>query len=401
MSTKSESNSQVDVNSPRMLLAAILLHTVGPQVLYILPSFVQGLKDYGGFDEKQAGFLASAETTGIALGTIAIIFLQSRVNWRHIFTIAVLFVVAGNFASMGVSDFEAFRVTRYIAGFGAGCLLSLSYVVIALTERHDRNFGFMIMTTLIYAGALVFVLPTIYGTFGFNGLLTLVAVSCLPCFFFIKDVPKSGKVRSEIDKTAINLGWFHKLLGLGAVHAYFLAMGAVWSYLFLIGLSGGASEQSIANALSVSQIAGIAGAFAAAMLGIRYGRALPLTVTMIMVVVSVVWMLDFSSALFFTFLVCVFLFAQDMSHPYLLGSMASFDRTGKLVAYAATLTSLGYSFGSYMAASVIPGDGTYDNAIWLAVGLFATSLVFILIPTWVYAKRRNSLVAGEPVRATP
>ena len=387
----SDIKDQVDANSTRVLASSILMHTVGPQILYILPAFVQGLKDHGGFDEKQAGFIASAETMGITLGTIAIILLQSRINWRHIFTVTLLVVIAGNIASFLASDFETFRLTRYVTGFGAGCLLSLSYVVIALSDKHDRNFGLMIMTTLIYAALLVFLLPTLYGAYGFKSLMILVAVTCLAGLFFVRDLPVSGQIKRAVDEQAINLGIGLKVMGLASIHVYFLAMGGIWSYLFLIGMSGGSGEQSIANAISVSQFFGMAGAFTAAMLGIKYGRSLPLTITIVLIIIPILLMLPSPAALMFTILVCVFYYAQNMSHPYLLGSMASFDRSGKLVAYAATLTSLGYAFGSYIAASIIPGDGTYGEVIWMAVIFFAICLVLILIPNQVYVKRKRLL----------
>ena len=395
MPTTAVVNEQVDVNSTRSIVSSILMHTAGPQILFILPAFVQGLKDYGGFDEKQAGFIASAETMGITLGAVAIILIQSRFNWRHIFYASLILVVIGNIVSASINDFETFRLSRYVTGFGAGCLLSLSYVTISLSEQHDRNFGYMIMTTLIYAAILVLLLPTLYSASGFAGLLYLVAFSCFISLYFVKDLPGSGKVQRKVDEQAINLGMGFKIMGLASMHIYFLAMGGIWAYIFLIGMSGGSSEQAVANALSISQIAGMAGAFGVALLGIRYGRSLPLTIAIILTAVPVLLMLGSPSTLMFTVLLFLFYGAQNMSHPYLLGSIASFDRSGTLMSYSAVLTSLGYSGGSYIAASIIPGDGTFDEVIWMSVIFFTISLVLILIPNQVYA-RKKQLQAAQP-----
>ncbi len=52
-----------------------------------------------------------------------------------------------------------------------------------------------------------------------------------------------------------------KSLALFAMLAYFMAQGVVWAYLFLIGVSGGLTDQAgSANGLMLSQFAGIAGA---------------------------------------------------------------------------------------------------------------------------------------------
>ena len=50
---------------------------------------------------------------------------------------------------------------------------------------------------------------------------------------------------------------------LVSILTYFLAMAAVWAYLCLMGLSAGLAEQDVANALTVSQIGGIAGGLTA------------------------------------------------------------------------------------------------------------------------------------------
>ncbi len=77
----------------------------------------------------------------------------------------------------------------------------------------------------------------------------------------------------QVEKDAVNLPASAKGLALAAMFAYFLAQGVVWAYLFLIGISGGLTEQQVANGLTVSQFAGIAGALGAALSAGRYGRA--------------------------------------------------------------------------------------------------------------------------------
>jgi len=62
----------VDVNDRRALVAAILLGVAGPEVFIVQPGFVQGMVQYLGFDDRAAGYVASAEMFGIAATTAGV-----------------------------------------------------------------------------------------------------------------------------------------------------------------------------------------------------------------------------------------------------------------------------------------------------------------------------------------
>ena len=138
-----------DLGSFRVLATAILLGAIGPEVFIVQPGFVQGLVQHLGFDAQGAGYTASAEMFGIAATTVALTFLAHRFDWRRVLNASLLVMFAANVACTFVSDLEAFAVLRFLAGFGAGGVVSLSFTVIGLTPSPDRNFGLLIMWVLI------------------------------------------------------------------------------------------------------------------------------------------------------------------------------------------------------------------------------------------------------------
>ena len=71
---------KVELNSTRLLLSAMLLVVIGMAVFIVQPGFVQGLVEYAGFDDRQAGYIASAEMFGIALATIVMTVLASHIT---------------------------------------------------------------------------------------------------------------------------------------------------------------------------------------------------------------------------------------------------------------------------------------------------------------------------------
>src|SRR5688572_29271512 len=166
----------VDVNDRRALIAAILLGVVGPEVFIVQPGFVQGLVQYLGYSDQLAGYVASAEMFGIAATTVAMTLAAHLVNWRLVVLISVLAMVVTNVLSTLVSDFTGFATLRFVAGLGAGGLISLSFAAIGLTSQPDRNFGYLIMWVLTYGALGLLLMPTAYALSGLDGALWFFAL---------------------------------------------------------------------------------------------------------------------------------------------------------------------------------------------------------------------------------
>lgn len=378
-------NLAVDVNAKKTLFAAIYLGIIGPAVFIVQPGFVQGLVEYYGFSEQQAGYVASAEMWGIAITTLVLTVMASRVNWRHLLTCAVLLAAAGNFLSMATTDAVSFAVLRCIAGIGSGVLISLSFTTIGLSANPDRNFGFLIMWVLIYGAIGFLLMPLAYSHVGMGGVLLFLGLFNLSALPFIRHLPISEQGHAQVDEHAINLPPVLKSMAVATMFVYFIAQGVVWAYLFLIGTSGGGTEQEVSNGLTLSQFLGIAGAFTAAMLGSRLGRISPLTAGVAGSIISLTLLFGQMGALIYAFAVCVFNFAWNLTHPFLLAALASFDRSGRIVVHGVAAQMLGLAIGPALAASVIAKD-EYSNVIWLGMLLFAGALLLI-IPPLLYQRK--------------
>lgn len=371
--------NSMNVNSRSSLIAAIYLGIVGPAIFIVQPGFVQGLVEYYGFSEKQAGYVASAEMWGIAISTFALIFISKRINWQHILVGAVLIAAIGNLLSTTTIDVFGFAALRALTGIGSGVLISLSFTIIGLTSNPDRNFGFLIMWILVY-GAIVFLLmPLAYSSIGMGGLLLFFALLNLSCLAFIRYLPASGTEHAKIDAGTIDLPKMFKAMAVATLFIYFVAQGVVWAYLFLIGIEGNATEQQVSNGLTLSQFFGIAGALTAAIVANRYGRIPPLVLGITGSVVSLFLLFGQSGSAMYAIAVCIFNYAWNMTHPFLLAALASFDRTGQIVVYGVAGQMLGLAVGPALAASVV-AENDYSNVIWLGIILFVVSLLTFIPP---------------------
>jgi predicted MFS family arabinose efflux permease len=371
------------------LIAAILVGVIGPEVFIVQPGFVQGLVQHLGFDDQGAGYVASIEVWGITTTTLVMTFFSHRFNWRKVVTGSLLVVALANAACIAVHSKEAFVALRFLAGAAAGSLISLSFTAVGLTESPDRNFGYLIMWVLLYGAVVLYLMPTAYAWSGMTGVLVFFAVFPLVALPLIKVFPESGETAATVEADAVNLSASLKSLALLAMFAYFVAQGVAWAYLFLIGSAGGLTEQQVATGLTLSQVAGVAGALLPALIGHRFGRWRPLTIGIVGGALCLVFLIGHQQSVSFAFWVCVYNFFWNMTHPFLLGSMASFDRRGRVVVLAVAAQMLGLAVGPALGASVI-APGQYASVNYIAMAMFALSWVCILPPVLIQQQRARS-----------
>jgi MFS family permease len=195
----------------------------------------------------------------------------------------------------------------------------------------------------------------------------------------LRHMPDSGEEHLQVEEDATDLGGSFRLLAIFAMFTYFFAQGVIWAYLFLIGLNGGVGEQEVANGLMMSQFLGIAGAFVAAMAGRKFGRTVPLAIGIVGGGLVLTFLFGTFTALTYALTVCVYNFAWNMTHPFLLAAMASFDRHGRVVVYAVAAQMLGLAIGPAFAAFLL-SEGDYSRVIYAGIGLFMLSYLLILLP---------------------
>ena len=376
----------VSIDSRKTLWSVFLVGVIAPEVFIVQPGFVQGLVEYLGFDDQGAGKVVSAEMWGLAATTILMTFIAHRVNWRSVVFGSLVVMFIANAGCTLTTDVQTFVMLRFVAGLGAGSLVSLSFAAVGLTSNPDRNFGLLIMWVLTYGAIVLWAMPAAYEALGFNGVIWFFALFPLTAIPFVRHLPVSGETDAQVEEDAVNLSPALKGMALVAMLAYFMAQGVVWAYLFLIGMAGGLTDQAVANGLMLSQFAGIAGALLAAVLAHRFGRSIPLTIGIVGGAICLYFLVGNFSFLVFALAVGIYNFLWNLTHPFLLGAMASFDRHGRVVVYAVAMQMVGLAIGPYLAASIIT-EGVYINVNWAGAGLFLLAWILVLPPVIAQAKQ--------------
>ncbi len=265
---------------------------IGPEVFIVQPGFVQGLVEHLGFDDQSAGYAASIEVWGITATTVLMTFFAHHFNWRKVITISLILVALSNLACIGVHDKTLFVLCASLRGWAAGSLISLSFTTVGLTEQPGPQ-----LRLPHHVGAAVRSGRAVRDAGGLRRqrhdgpAVVLCRVSAGGAAVGARRFPQSGETVAAVEADAVNLSAVLKGAALAAMFAYFIAQGVAWAYLFLIGTAGGLSEQKVANALTLSQFAGVAGALLPAMLGSRFGRWRPLSIGIVGGAVALVFLI--------------------------------------------------------------------------------------------------------------
>jgi MFS family permease len=330
------------------------------------------------FSEEQAGLIAAAEMFGLATTGIAVNFFLGRFNLRLISAGFLAISTIGNGLSLGVTDADSLMIIRFITGLGSGGLISITFTMMGLTERADRNMGYIVASVLTYGAFGLLFMPSVFHSVGVEGVLAFFALFSASGFLFLANLPCSDQSHKHTAASGPQFTWSTKLVALAGVAAYNLAIGIVWVYIFLVGIEAGISEQSVANALTISQFMGIAGALMAVFFELRFGRIFPMMLGIIGGAFGIAMILGGPSALMYVAGVCVFNFLWNLTMPYLMAALAGYDPTGKVVAMGVALQLLGFAVGPAIAAMLLDADG-YDFINSIAIALFVVAAI-LLVP---------------------
>ena len=385
-------NAAFNPSSIRSVAAGVYMGVMGGEVFIVQPGFVQGLVERMGFSEEQAGFIASIEMAGFATMTILLIFLTRRLNWRHMLAACIALTVAGQIGSLLTSELTSFSALRFVAGLGCGGIVSIGFAAIGLTDKPDRNFGILVAFSGVYGAIVLGFMPFLYEYSGMQGLLLFFAAFAALGFAIVGWLPTSDGAHQGGAEARVSFPVALTLSALGAMFAYFLAQGIIWTYLFRIAISGGLSEGQATFGLMIAQFAGILGALIPSIVGARFGRAIMLAIAIAAGIVPLMFFLyGTMTALSYAIAVCVYNFGFNKTHPYLLATMASFDGSGRVVTFAVAMQTLGLAIGPAIGATLLVGN-SFIVVQWFGIVAFAASFALILIPAQFHAAK----VANAP-----
>ncbi len=376
---------EINVNGWPAIVSAVVLGTIGVLSFIIQPGVVQGYVEHLHVSDARAVDLVGLEMLGVALATVFMALIGTRIDWRVITAAGLLIAAAGDASSAGATHGDLFGWLRLIAGFGEGIIISISFTFVGITAKAERNVALYLVLLLTYGAFGLWYLPVILNRIDIAGLFTVFAGLSVVALITVPFVPHGYGAGSGARPGVRQLPTAMLAVALAAVLAYNVAQGIAWAVLFLVGTSAGLAEQSVANALFASQALAVGGALASVFLAERLHRDVAIAGGILGGAASIALLLGTPGLVLFTVGVCGFNILWNFVLPFILGQIGDFDASGRMMSFAVAMQMIGLGGGPLIAAPLIDGK-SFRVVELVCIALFVVSFALLRIPTLAHRR---------------
>jgi predicted MFS family arabinose efflux permease len=389
-------------DKPNAVIAALLLGCVGVFAIMSQPILVEVLVASAGFAPGTAAQITALEALGTALGPVLALAWMGRMSWRRAAIGALLVVIAGNTLSSVIASPAALMLVRFLVGLlGEGTAFALAIALIGSTEQKDRNFAFLIaaQVTLGVLFFLVLPLPRSAGIAGVMLPLAALALLALATTGRVPQVSQGGEGGAHHGAGATGRSSGPAIAALVVMLVWCTGLGAVWAFIKLIGvaLTCAACDESaktaagiaVGQALGLSTAIAVAGAFAAAALADRFGRVLPVTLALGVQVAMVLLLQGEMAWLRFAVTAAIFQTFWNFTGPYVMGTIAQGDGSGRVSVLIPTAQIGGFFLGPTLAGQFLDGTSLAPVNIVGAACIVLALVLFIPVARHVGAAART------------
>ncbi len=372
-----------NVNQPSAILGVITLGVIGSIVFLLLPMLIGAFTENLALSAAQVGLLGSADMTGMFIAAMVATGWVRNYNWRVIATLACGLLIVCHILSGFVQSFVPLFLIRVLAGFAGGSLMSIALTSLGDTRQPARFFALFIAGQLTLGGLGLWLFPGFLAQSGLGGVFVSLAVVVLLTTLFIPFIPQQGReIGPAVPSPSNDRVKYHAMLpGLMALLACFifnLGIMAVWAYLERMGNAAGLEASFIGSTLAVSLLGALFGALLAAVIADRFGRVIPLIITVMVQVIALLLLGGELSRNSFLAGVMLFAFAWNFPVPFQLAITVSMDVSGRLVVLFLSAVKLGYAAAPVIAAQLIMmGHGFTPVVVLAAAGFVTSALIFV------------------------
>lgn len=355
--------------------------------------FLGAFIDSSRLDRQTAGLIEAFELGAMALAMVLTAPFLPRLNFRWGMRVAGALIIVTMLASALLHNAVGLALARSFGGVGFGIVYALTLAAGGASADPDRTYaqGSAIQTVLGMA------IPPSMGwamdRYGQPGVFVGMAVYCGLLWLILLLIPvpsevlelRTPKKRTEHDGYNV----IHALAVVVAVALFGFATNGLFIFLERLGRAAGFSGPMLGLVMASSGPLGTAGAAAAALVGTRFGRALPLTVTLILTAVSNAILFITQTPVQFTIALWLWVAAYWAAYPYLFGLAASVDTRGRVTSFAGSTMIISGAFGSFGAGWVSQHWG-FSSFAWISLGCCLISALLGLLMSFALETKRAS-----------
>lgn len=356
--TSVEASHPIDKIS--VYVAAGLISGCGALMFNVMPVFVGAAAKSLGYGEAQLGDMVAFFNIGFTLSALSAPLWVRSFDWRCLSIFGVALSALG-LAFMGLAEgFVRLSLLVGLTGIAMGGLYALVLAILGDSENPDRSFGLKLGLETLPGAILLFLLPVyVAPKFGFTGVVYAMAIVIVVLGAASFLLPKAGiknKSQNAISASAAR-GTLLPLMGLFSSLLFFTGIAATWAFLELVASAKNLSPDAVGVILSVAFVICGLGGFAAAAIGDKYGRRIPVIGIIVINLAGLWWLAAFTSNGGYAAGACLFLFSVNFTLAYTFGITAQVDAQGKLVVLSAASLSIGAIVGPAIAGRLVEAAG--------------------------------------------
>ena len=310
----------------------------------------------------RAGLVSSVQLAALAAASLASAGLFRNGIPRLLVIVAILCIVAGNLLSGHVRTLAELLVVRGLSGIGEGMLLGLLHLLVARARDPEKvysiaNFTVILWGILLYAvlpGRSMIGLPAVYPA---AALLALLALAVMP---LLDRVPAGVSSRQQQASAQGAIRLRARAAVIAGLVLFYVGEGGLWAYVGELGGAIGVSAEAIGKVLSGAFFLSLAGPLVVHQIGGRFGRFLPLALSLCGLV-AVALVLGFADSHLAYYLgVCAFYFFFIFTVIYSATLAAVLDPTGRTSALVPACRSIGMAIGPALAGLLLTSAGGFE-----------------------------------------
>ena len=359
---------------PTRVAALAVVSTCAWLTLILLPYEVSTLSVGYHVGAAVAGWITGAELLALAC---AASYLGQTIAFRDKRRLSILGGAIALAATVGclLTDHIVLIVAlRLLFGIGTGMIAAATNALPALYHAPKRLFAYMQLALGLVFGLALFAVGAVESFAGRDAvffvelglLLTLGPVSLLLPPGVASQLPSSSaRITSRPPEGVAS--------SLAALGLMWISQAALWAFAAQAGAAAGIEPDSLVRWLGIAGFTAPIGGAAAAALGERRGYAAPLVVGYgAQIVVALAMYCSFSRG-FYIAGAFVNNMTTTFTTPYLMGMLATLDRTGRAAALGGAVVNFGCAIGPALGATLISAQSVAPIGIASTI-IFSVSL---------------------------
>jgi predicted MFS family arabinose efflux permease len=366
-----------------------LIGSCGEILLLVLPTYLTVIGHTAKLTISQLGFVATAASGGLLVGSFLSAFALSRFSARVIVrTMLATAAIIQLFLIFAGSLLFAVSAT-FLAALSGGLAYGAVYAVLSSQKEPARAFAIFVALQLIFNFALLFVATYLMELAGGPlGLLGLLAACGLAFAALSGVVPNVRNARhAAIDGSRRRE---HPVeMALGGFFLFAVGMGATWAYIELVAQGRGFAPRTIEHILSYGQLAALGGAVLAMWIGRSRANPLLLLASVAASSASVFLIFTAGSLPLFTVACLLTGAAWNFSLPFQFATISFLDTSGRAGALASSFHAAGLTVGPLVGAAILAIAANNWIIAAASAAMFLALVCFIIPAARLRAVKRK------------